>query len=303
MKILLTGGTGMIGSNIVKALLDDSPKHKLTLLARNPKKVKGFVGNPRIKFIKNDLPKDGVKAAWFSGQDAVIHIALCWGNSAVEMLNNDTLTTVKLIQHSLDAGVKQFIYTSSTAAMGEIRNRMPEDINTVADNYYCATKSASENYLVATGAMTKMRCNVVRPGYTFTNPAVEGAPTEYDSGEHTFLNIVKNARANKPIKMIKNTGTQYIAAEDLAKLYLAILKSKVNKRIYNALAKKFIKQERVARRAIQLLGSKSKIVFDDRGWGVGDTFGVARMKEDFGLEFRSWPKLVEHIEHIIKTTK
>ncbi len=301
MKILLTGGTGMIGSNVVKALLDDNPKHRLTLLARDPKKVKGFVGHRQIKLIKNDLPKHGVKAACFKGQDAVIHIALCWGNSATEMLNNDTLTTVTLLQRAQEAGVKQFIYTSSTAAMGEIRMNMPEDINTISDNYYSATKSASENYLMAMGATSKMRCNVVRPGYTFANPAVAGAPTEYDSGEHTFLNIVKNARANKPIKMIKNSGTQYIAADDLAKLYVAILKSKVNRRIYNALARKFIKQERVAKKAIGLLGSKSKIVFDDRGWGVSDTFGVKRMKDDFGLEFHSWPKVVAHIEHIIRT--
>jgi len=300
MKVLLIGGTGMVGTSIVKALLDDSSRHKVTLVTRNPKKIKGLIGHPQIKFIKNDLPKDGVKQRWFTGQDAVIHIAVFWREGVLGVLESDTMTTVKLIDHSLKAGVKQFIYTSSVASLGAIRDSMPEDTYTIARELYGATKLASENFLMATGGITKMRCNAVRPGYIFADPAVEGAPME---GETTFLDIVKKARANKPIKMIKNDGTQYIAAADLAKLYLAILKSKVNMRIYNALAKKYITKERIAKKAIQLLGSKSKIIMDDQGWVVRDTYVVARMKEDFGLEFYSWPRVVKHIERIIEATK
>ena len=304
MKVLLTGGTGIIGSHVVKALLDDKQQHEMTLLARDPKKVKGFVGHPRIKFIKNDLVKDGVKPAWLKGQDTVIHIALCWGDKPLDMLDNDTRTTVKLLQMSQEAKVKHFIYTSSTAAMGEIRENMSEEIITISDNYYSATKASSENYLVAMGALSKMRCNVVRPGYTFADPAVEGAPTEYsyDFTDKLFLKMVQNARENKPLKMIKNSGTQYIAADDLAKLYLAVLKSKVNRQIYHGLGRKHITQERIARKAIQLTGSKSKIVLDDRGWGVGQTFKVNKMKHDFGLSFDSWPKIVKHLKSIIATT-
>src|SRR5674476_650620 len=53
MDIMVTGGTGFIGSHIVQALVQQG--HHVTVLARNPTKVSGFLDVPGIDFVEGTL--------------------------------------------------------------------------------------------------------------------------------------------------------------------------------------------------------------------------------------------------------
>jgi UDP-glucose 4-epimerase len=53
MKIFLTGGTGFIGSYVVKELSDHG--HSVEVLARNPNKVPSLADLPGVKITAGDL--------------------------------------------------------------------------------------------------------------------------------------------------------------------------------------------------------------------------------------------------------
>jgi UDP-glucose 4-epimerase len=233
---------------------------------------------------------------------------LHWGNSAVEMLMNDTKSSVQLFELAAKAGVKNIIYTSSTAVndwvyMDESAREYGSDA-TVFEytkqnpvTYYGSTKGATELYLQAIAFEYKIRANVVRPGYTFGNPAVEGGNMEADS---RFSILVENAISGNPIEVIKNDGTQFIDASDLAKIYLAILDSDMNGKTYFGLGNRFITWEEVAMETLKLIGSKSELVVKDLGWPSDPAlFDVAAIQRDFNMSFSSWGKIVEHLGYLI----
>ena len=82
-----------------------------------------------------------------SGGDAVIHVALFWGETESSILSNDTLSTVKLFEMAEKAGVKRFIFTSSTAAIGYKNSVCTEDMMLDPEDHYGAAKAASEMFL------------------------------------------------------------------------------------------------------------------------------------------------------------
>ncbi|MBQ3677847.1 MAG: NAD(P)-dependent oxidoreductase [Bacteroidales bacterium] len=306
MKILLTGGTGFIGSHVLMRLLQDG--HEVTVLARNPEKI------PALKNVKNvrilNLSPNDFNAIpqTLEGQDAVIHIALCMtGSSAYEVLTSDTAATVFLATEAAKAGVKRFLYTSSTASVDSVYASpnpvciKPGD-KLVTTNcrhdpctYYGATKAASEDFLFAIEGETNMKVNIIRPGYTFGNPAIDGAPTQPDT---RFMSIVQAALENKDIHVVKNDGTQFIWADDIAEVYAALVKKDVSKKTYFALSKDFITWEQIAHDAVKLFASKSNVIVEDLGWSNEPLlFDVSNIKKDFNLEFSAYPHILSHMKY------
>ncbi len=299
MKVFMTGGMGFIGSSIVMTLVKAG--HEVTVLARNPDKIPLFKKTEGIRVIKGGMEDLNIIEKNLPGHDACIHNALYWGNSAVEMLQKDTFSSVWLFEKSAGAGVKRLIYTSSTAALGDFRPDMNEEMKSKPNNYYCATKAASEEYLLALSYQHPMRCNIIRPGYTVGNPVVEGAPIENDS---RFRDIVKAALAGNDIRLVKQDGTQFIWAGDLARIYLAVLESKVNREIYFGLGSEWVSWERIAQKAIEFTGSKSRIVLEDKGYGKDPyLFDLSKIKKEFGFSFKSWDIITKHLEYLAQVLR
>lgn len=307
MKILLTGGTGFIGSHVALELIRQG--HDVTILARSPNKVPALALIPQVEIFEGSITDQALLKELVQGKDACIHIALNYTkHTGAEVLLDDTLATVYLSDVAADAGVKHFIYTSSTAVNDSLYmggGDSPEEKIKIATSitkqrpatFYGATKAAGENFVMAQSYETKMRVNIIRPGYTFGNPALEGGSIQSDT---RFRDIVKKAVRNETITVTKNDGTQFIFAGDLAKLYSAVLNSSFNRRTYYGMGKKFYSWHAVALEAVKQTGSTSKIVVEDKGWSDdGLVWDVSDMKEDFGLEFDAWPEIEKHVAHYV----
>lgn len=311
MNVLLTGGTGFIGSHVAIALLESG--HEVTILARNPNKVPALAGKPGIDLVQGDLTDLALLESLVQGKDACIHVALNYtGTTGHQMLRGDTLPSVYLADCAAEANVKHFIYTSSTSVndcLYQPRHDHPEEaIKTVTAltkqrpcTFYGATKAASENYLIAASYQSQMRANIIRPGYVFGNPVVPGASTQ---GDTRFRDIVRNALNGEPIHVGSGDGTQFIWAGDLAKLYVAILHGDVNRKTYLGLSKNFVSWREIAEEAIAKTRSGSEVVVEGRSSGSeeeeqGVRWDVSDMKKDFGLEFDPWPHLRDHLDYVI----
>lgn len=293
MRIFITGATGFIGSHVAYRLLDAG--HELVAIARNAEKTPSLSSHPRVRRVLASLYDLRIIREQLAGCDACVHVALGWGDTPATMLEADTRATVSLLEACVEQGVKHFLYTSSTAALGGFWSRMTEADPLRPSDYYGATKAASEAYVMAVGARSSLRCNVIRPGYTFGNPVAPGAPTQPDK---RFASIVKSALAGEDIRVQRGDGTQFVWAGDLARLYQAVLDSERSREVYFGLATPFVTWQAVAEEAVRLTGSRSKVVAEGEP-GPGCRFDLSKIKEHFGLEFGSAEHITRHLEHLI----
>jgi len=238
------------------------------------------------------------------GCDAVIHIALGWGNDPVEMLEHDTKVTLFLVDAAEKAGLKKFIYTSSTAAMGALRDGMDETAQLLPGDLYGATKAASELYLMGFnqyyygqgvyGTKTQIARNVIRPGYIFSNPAYEGGASQSDV---RFLNIAKAVLQNEDLTFNKFDGTQFLSGKQIAELYVNLVESDLRNETFMALGKKFVSWAEIAQIAIHLTDSSSKIIVpnadEERKLSY---YNASKMQRVFGLSFEGDEDLKDHIQ-------
>lgn len=311
MNIFLTGGTGFIGSYVVMALI--ARGHRLTLLARNKNKVAALNEVEGINIVEGDIEDFKLIENLMAGKDACILIALNYtAQAAYEVLLDDTLPTVRISDIAVKAGIKHFIYTSSTSVHDSLYggtsnneiapgSRISAGTRPFPATFYGATKAASENYLIAQSYSSTMRVNIIRPGYTFGNPVIQGASIQSDT---RFFDVVQNALANNPISVIRNDGTQFIWAGDLAKLYTEVLHGNVNRKTYFGLSKTFTSWQAIAEQAVKITGSNSEIRIEDKGWpDNGLYWDVSDIKGDFDLEFDSWGKIEEHLDYLIHNRK
>jgi UDP-glucose 4-epimerase len=305
MDVLLTGGTGFIGSYVAVELAGRG--HNVTILARNQNKIPALKKLRGIEITEGAIEDQDLLRKLAKGKDACIHVVLILRDrTARDMLLADTLVTVTLADICAESGVKHFIYTSSCAANdfvyktetarlgGAALYNVYENTKQKPVSYYGASKAASENYLNAISFQTPMKINIVRPGFAFGNPVLEGAPIYSDT---RFADMFRNIKQGKDVKVTKNDGTQFIWAGHLARIYSSILDREVNKTMYFALSKYYVSWEEIARRAIKLCNSSSRLIVEDEGWGEPIMFDVSGIKRDFDLEFDAWEKLPEHLEY------
>jgi nucleoside-diphosphate-sugar epimerase len=123
-NVLVTGGAGYVGSNLVPKLLAEG--HAVTVLdlyLYGTDLFAAYRDHPRFREVKADLRDVAAVKKSVSGCDAVIHLA-CISNDPSFELNPELGKSINfdaflpLVRASKDAGVKRFIYASSSSVYG-----------------------------------------------------------------------------------------------------------------------------------------------------------------------------------------
>lgn len=125
-KILVTGGAGFIGSNLVKRLASKNDVTVLDNLSSGSLKNLGDIRN-LITFIEGDICDKSLVADVVDGIDIVFHMAASTSVEESVLFPASCMAvnvggTVNLLEASRDAGVKKFVYSSSAAVYGETKN-------------------------------------------------------------------------------------------------------------------------------------------------------------------------------------
>jgi nucleoside-diphosphate-sugar epimerase len=127
--VLVTGGSGFIGSHAILALLAAGHQVRTTVrnLSREPElrallERNGAQTGDRLRFFAADLEKDPGWAEAASGCDYVLHIAspfpLKIPKHEDELIVPARQGALRLLRAARDAGVKRVVLTSSFAAIG-----------------------------------------------------------------------------------------------------------------------------------------------------------------------------------------
>lgn len=166
-NILVTGATGFIGSYLLPIL--SQQKFQITAAVR--KNLSQSLSRPiRIVKVGNIDEKTNWQEA-LEGIDIVIHLAArahiineTIPNPEAEFIKVNTQGTANLIQQSIQAGVKHFIFISSIGAMTTQSDRiLTENSPCHPDSPYGRSKLQAEQALINLAKDSNMTWTIIRP--------------------------------------------------------------------------------------------------------------------------------------------
>jgi len=167
-KVLITGGTGFLGSHLGRALCRAG--HPVRVLARpssDLSRLEGLEG----EIVLGDVLLPNTLREAMDGVEVIFHLAGMLGGAPVpdaayrDLHVNGTLNVLIVAQA---AGVKRFVHVSSPGVLGPIQNPPADETwPHKPSNVYEATKSEGETLALAFAQRTGLSLIVARPEFVY----------------------------------------------------------------------------------------------------------------------------------------
>jgi len=228
MRILITGGSGFIGSNIAEELSKDDENDVIVL----DNLISGDLGNVKdldVKFVKGDILDLNLLEKLLEDVDYVFHQAaqVSVPESILDPMRTNEINvrgTLNILKASADNNVKKVINASSCAVYGDspldnhplreetpLQPKSPYAVSKIASELYCnvftevyGLKTASLRYFNVYGPRQNPASQYAAVIPKFIERVLKGEKiTIYGDGRQTrdFIYVKDIVRAN--IKMIK----------------------------------------------------------------------------------------------------
>lgn len=215
MKVLVTGGAGFIGSNVVNLLLGND--FGVVILDNLSTGYRENI-NPRATFMQGDI-RDGTtleKAA--RGCQAIFHLAASVGNLRSlqdPLFDSDVnlLGTLNVLEMARRLGVKKVVFSSSAAIFGEVK-KLPQDEEHPQgpDSPYGVSKLAAEKQCLCYNKLYGMKTVCLR----YFN--VYGPYQRYDAYGNVIPIFATRLKEEKPLTIYGdgNQTRDFVAVQDVA---------------------------------------------------------------------------------------
>jgi len=224
-KVLVTGGAGFIGTELVQQLHNKG--YEITILDKQEKPI----GLDHVKYIQGDLQSAARCVMACAGQDYVIHLA-AKARIPESFINPDAYFdanvtgTRNILTAASAVGIRKFVYAGSSSVYGN--NVAPNKPTHKPDplNYYAMSKLFGEHLCKQYKIMFDLNYNIMR----FFTVYSEHQPTSLMFGK--FAQLVKEG---KPVT-IHGDGEMrrdYIHVSDIASALIASIESKVKNDTFN----------------------------------------------------------------------
>ncbi|KKS47141.1 NAD-dependent dehydratase [Candidatus Gottesmanbacteria bacterium RIFCSPHIGHO2_01_FULL_42_27] len=239
MKCLVTGGTGFIGSHLVRRLLEE--RYEVRLLdSHNPNRddydlFKKFGKNYR--FAKCDIAdKKQIKQSFFKNIDWVFHLA---GKSNIVPSIEEPETyhrvnvsgTVYILEACRKAGIKKFLYTASSSCYGIPETYPTPETAPIRPQYpYALTKYLGELYALHYAQVYKLPVISLRLFNVF-GPRVRSYGTY-----GPVISIFMAQKLKGAALTVVGTGRQrrdFTYVSDVVEAFITAAKSKVTNNFFN----------------------------------------------------------------------
>jgi dihydroflavonol-4-reductase len=224
MRAFVTGGTGLLGNNLVRALLGEG--HSVRALVRSRSKAHLLDGLD-VELVEGDMGAVPEFSAALDGVDVLFHTAAYFREyygppadhwTRLKAINVDG--TLALLEAARARGVKRVVDTSSDGIIGHKPDGSPGDEDTppspiAQTNLYFRSKVLAEEQGRAFSTRTGLPISFVLPGWMF-GPGDAG-PTSAGQLIGEFL--------ERKLPGIPPGGTSVVDARDVAAAMLSIARS------------------------------------------------------------------------------
>jgi 3beta-hydroxy-Delta5-steroid dehydrogenase / steroid Delta-isomerase len=170
-RVLVTGGAGFVGANLVAQLLDRG--HHVRSFDRAPS---ALADHPRLEVVQGDICDPGSVASAVEGIDTIFHTAaiidLMGGASATAEYRQRSFAvnvdgTKNLVRAAQVAGVKRFVYTASNSVVMGGRRISGGDENLPYterfNDLYTETKVVAERFVLSQNDVGGLLTCSIRP--------------------------------------------------------------------------------------------------------------------------------------------
>ncbi len=215
MTTLVTGGTGFVGSAVVRRLLDEG--ESVRVLTR-PNADRRNLDGLDVEIVTGDLLDRGSLCAALSGCEALFHIAAdyrLWVPNPGTLYRTNVEATRTLMQAAGEAGVRRIVYTSSVAVLATARAGKPSDESTPVGiddmiGHYKRSKYLAEEAVRGMVAEEGLPAVIVNPSMPVGPRDIKPTPTG--------RMIVEAATGRMPAFV--ETGLNVVHVDDVAEGHL-----------------------------------------------------------------------------------
>lgn len=159
MKLLISGGAGFIGSNLVESFLQD-PQFELVRVLDNlatgsKSNIEAHLSNPKFQFIEGDIRNPGDCEKACEGIEVICHQAALGSvpRSIADPFTSHNVNVngfINILESARKAGITRVVYASSSSVYGDLPDS-PKVENRIGKvlSPYAATKMCNEVYAEA----------------------------------------------------------------------------------------------------------------------------------------------------------
>jgi dihydroflavonol-4-reductase len=199
---LVTGATGLLGSNIVRELR--AAGTEVVAVVRDPERAAGLLPSDGVRFVRGDVLDAAGIAPHLVGMDAVFHTAAYFReyyqlDVDLDRLHRTNVDAVLTLLYAADAaGVGAFVHTSSIGTLAPGSRAAPSDETSTmpvsaTGNHYFRSKIEADAAVATFAPASGMRVVTVLPSWMW-GPGDAG-PT---SAGRLFLAIASGAMSAMP---------------------------------------------------------------------------------------------------------
>ncbi len=240
MNVLVTGGCGFIGSNLVRLLLAERPGWRVVNLdkltyAGNAENLADLQGNPHYRFVRGDICNGELVAELLRSEriDAVMHLA---AESHVDrsilapsvFIDTNVRGTQVLLEAAREFGLKRFLHVSTDEVYGSLgpTGFFTEETPIAPSSPYSASKAASDLLALAYAHTFKLPVVVTRCSNNYG---------PYQFPEKLIPLMIANALRDRPLPVYGDgmNVRDWIHVDDHCRGLLAALERGKPGEVYN----------------------------------------------------------------------
>lgn len=295
---MVTGGTGFVGSNLVRRLIQDG--HNVGLLVReghDPWRLADVAG--RVQWITADLEDETGLEAGLAGfkPQWIFHLAAqgaySWQRDPHSILKTNVLGTANLLDACLRIGFEAFVNTGSSSEYGLKDHPPREDEALEPNSTYAVAKAAATMYCAQAAHASGAPISTLRL-YSVYGP--------WEEPQRFIPQLVaRGLEGRLPPLASPDTARDYVYVSDVCDAYFSVARGvPVPGAVYNVgtgVQTTLRQAVELARRVLGITVQPLWKSMPDRGWDTGTWVGdSSRLKERLG-----WRPAID-LEHGLKLT-
>jgi dTDP-glucose 4,6-dehydratase len=284
-RLLVTGGSGFIGSNFIRRFLKTHPDWCIVNLDKltysgNPENTRDYSSNERYQFVQGDIGDAPCVHKVMSGCDGIVHFAAeTHVDRSIEDANDFLVTNILgtrvMVETAKRLGIKRFIHISTDEVYGSLTTgSAKEDFPMEPNSPYSASKAAGDLLIRSYWKTYQYPAIIVRSTNNFG---------PYQFPEKVIPLFVTNLLQNKKVPLYGNGENQrdWLFVEDNCAALELVFDAGEEGTVYNVGAGNEITNLTLAHAILRIMGFGKEMiqyVADRPGHDLRYSVDVSRLR-------------------------